>query len=338
MPTYCTQCGTSSSDDAYFCLTCGKRLKGGSSSPPPSEAGASSPNEVDGRSTSVQKKLPSPSPREDNPTESDQIIDESEYRALMQQVQGLRTYLQSLSCPADVDPWRFFMVFDRVHLKPGYVPNFLFTPRHYTFGPNGWSELSGGVFTLRTRRALWPPLWWWPVNQVVAHFLPHKAPKGRVISAPGWSGSSALPSRLQQGLKGLVFERSVSGFLQFAVFCLEAERWARQRIADWPEDANWQWVCSREWLEACVPALGHSSPPAPSRAPFALTVEDWQWLRSVDPQLHVCMRGTQVEVGGLAHSPWDGYGWLECELSWPNRFRIKRREKLGIAGSQRPIY
>jgi len=55
----------------------------------------------------------------------------------------------------------------------------------------------------------------------------------------------------------------------------------------------------------------------------------------VDPGLRVRMRGEKAEVGGLAYSRWDGFAWLDCELTWPNRCRISRLEELGIYGAIR---
>ena len=171
------------------------------------------------------------------------------------------------------------------------------------------------------------------MGRFLAYFLPHRAISARVIlpKKPGldqpWN-RPALRLLLPQGLKGLVFEQTASGCLQFAVFGLEALRWHRHRQTDWPYEPNWNWVCSREELEVLVPALRDSTPPVPD--PFSLRPEQLQWLRSVDPQLRVRIREGLAQVGGLAYSIKAGFAWLDCELIWPNRFRISRLEELGF--------
>ena len=295
MTISCSQCGTSFPDDFIFCLTCGKRLKEGVASPAPSEAGTATSRagaeDRIGRSPSVQEELPAPAPRKHDPTASDQVIDEGEYAALMERVQTLRTEIWSLPRPTDVDPWRFVAVFDRVHLKPGFVPDFTFEAvPDVAFGPRAWSELSQGSFTLTTRRAIWPPFSWGPPGQFMARLLPRQASRGcirRHTHNPVFRPKRLqLGLRLQQGLRGLVFERSASGYLQFAVFCLEALRWSRYPVVHWREVADWQWVCSQEHLTARIHAFAHSSPPPPLTR-FGLSADDWQWVRSVDPRLHV---------------------------------------------------
>ena len=176
----------------------------------------------------MQEDINSPSPHKGDHVESEQVIDASEYMALMQRVQALRTQVQARPRPEAFDPWSFFAVFDRVYLKPGYVPDFIFTPIEVLFGPGAWSELSRGAFTLTTRRVIWPARERGLVGQLIAHLLPQKATRARVICTNQHMVSSSerlgLRLRLQQGLEGLVFERSASGFLQFAVFSLEADR------------------------------------------------------------------------------------------------------------------
>jgi hypothetical protein len=66
-----------------------------------------------------------------------------------------------------------------------------------------------------------------------------------------------------------------------------------------------------------------------------LMEEQRHWLSTVDPGLRVRMRGEKAEVGGLAYSRWDGFAWLDCELTWPNRCRISRLKELGIYVSTR---
>ncbi len=274
----------------------------------------------------VAPATPSPSPREASLVDNEQVIDEREYVSLLEHLQALRQHIRALPRPTDVDPWRFFAPFDRVKLQPGYVPDFVFTPfGGRFFGPGAHTELEQGPFTLTTRRV---PLGLQETQGAHVMVMPpiqlHLYPK-EVLSL----------MLSQQGLEGLVFERSVSGFLQFAVFCLEADRWHRNRFAAFFLDADWQWVCSSHQLEAILPA----ALPFPQwRMLDGVSEEQIQWLRSLDPQLHVRIHGETAEVGGLAYSQWDGFAWLDCELTWPNRFRMKRLETLRIYQKPRPNF
>jgi len=258
--------------------------------------------------------------------EKEQVIDEREYVALLEHLQVLRQHVRALPRPTDVDPWRFFVPFDRLKLQSGYVPDFVFTPfGGRFFGPGAHTELEQGPFTLITRRV---PLGLQETEG--AHVL--VMPRVQLHLYPKEAFSLTLS---QQGLEGLVFERSVSGFLQFAVFCLEADRWHRNRVVDFYLDADWQWVCSSQHLEAILPAA------LPSPQWWILdgvSEEQSQWLRSLDHELRVRIHGETAEVGGLAYSKWDGFAWLDCELTWPNRFRVKRLEILRIYQKQRPNF
>lgn len=324
MTISCSQCGSSFPDDFNFCLTCGKRLNGGSVAPPPSEAGASRLRD-DGdrreRSAPAQEEIPAPSRREDDPNEITQEISEGEYLALVEPLQALREQVRWLARPLDFDPRRFFAVFDRVKPRRGYVPDFIFTPSSLNQpggGPMSWSM--EGRFNLYTRLVLAPRLY-------------------RRVAKP------APTTHGQPELKHLAFERSASGFLQFAVLCQEAELWRKSTVSWWTYASDWRWVCSRQRLEALVPELRDASALTPTYRMFgrSLTEEHRQWLSTVDAGLRVRMRGEKAEVGGLAYSHWDGFAWLDCELTWPNRFRISRLEELRIHGVSRtgagmPVY
>ena len=312
MTISCSQCGSSFPDDFNFCLTCGKRLTE-ATSPPPAAAVTARPDvgaeDGSGRSAELLEELPALSPsEEEDPTAITQVIDQGEYTVLVERVQALRNHVKGLARPAGFDPRRFFAVFDRVRLKPWHVPDFVFIP-----SPSIWRVAAGtpvgmdGTFSLSTRLA----------------FLPR--------------GYGRRPR-----LSGLVMEPSASGYLQFAMLGLEVQQWRQESVPHWTYASDWGWVCSPQHLETLTAAL---EAPSPLLAPFqrGLTEQQRRWLRQVDPQLRVRMRGEQAQVGGLAYSCWDGFAWLDCELSRPHGFRISRLEKLGIAGASRvgmgmPVY
>ena len=267
--------------------------------------------------------LPSP---DDGSATPHQVIDEGEYVTLLEQIQGVRQHVRGLTRPTELDPWRFFAPFDRVKLKPGYIPDFVFTPfERVAFGPGVSTEMENGPFTLTTRR------------------VPQSAQESEgahVIVKPPVELSlyrKAAFSHLleRQGVEGLVCERSASGFLQLAVFCLEADRWHRNRLTDFPLDPDWRWVCSAQQREALI--LAPPVPPYWARSP-GISQEQSTWLRNADAHLRVRIQEDTAEVGGLAYSPWDGFAWLDCELTWPNRFRITRLEVLYLYKKMRPMF
>ena len=274
----------------------------------------------------MQEETALPSPGEGSPIEDERVIDEREYVPLLEEVLAVRKHVAGLTRPADVDPWQFFAPYDRVKLRPEYVPDFVFTPlERIAFGPGTSTELEKGPFTFTTRRVL----------------LPLQESEGaRIIVMPPVELSlyrkEAFARMLeQQGLEGLVCERSALGFLQLTVFCLEADRWHRNRFADFPLDPDWRWVCSASQREALL--LAPAQPPYWAGS-LQLSQKESTRLQSMDPRLRVRIHGDTAEVGGLAYSPWDGFGWLDCELTWPNRFRITRLEVLYIARKFRPMF
>ena len=267
--------------------------------------------------------LPSP---DDGSIASPQVIDEGEYVPLLKQIQAVRQHVRGLTRPTELDPWRFFAPYDRVKLKPGYVPDFVFTPiERIAFGPGASSEIERGPFTLTTRRVALPPQ-----ESEGAHVI---VMPPKVLS--GYPDESFSHMLEQRGMEGLVCERSVSGFLQLAVFCLEADRWHRNRLPTFPLDPDWRWVCSAQQREALI--LAPAVPPYWARSP-GVSQEQSTWLRNADPRLRVRIQGDTAEVGGLAYSPWDGFAWLDCELTWPNRFRITRLEILYLYKKMRPLF
>jgi hypothetical protein len=310
MTISCSRCGNSFPDDFNFCLTCGDRLSKAASPAQPAAAVQAQPGTgaEDGRRSSAEllEALPALSLEEaDDPTSLTQVIDQGEYRVLVERVQALRDHVKGLARPADFDPRRFFAVFDRVRFKPWYVPDFVFIPTA-SMGAVGRMQ---GTFSLTTRLA----------------FLPWTHP---------WDYGN------QQRLTGLVVEPSASGFLQFAMLGLEVQQWRKESVPYWTYASDWTWVCSSQHLETLTAAL---EAPHPLLAPFqkGLTEPHRRWLQQVDPQLRVRIRGKQAQVGGLAYSRWDGFAWLDCELSRPDGFRINRLEKLGIGGAGRfgiPVY
>ena len=267
-----------------------------------------------------------PAPGDGSLAQDEQVIDEGEYLTLLEQLLAVRQHVAGLSHPGEVDPWRFFAPYDRVKLRPGYVPDFVFTPYGgMFFGPGASAEIEKGLFTLATRRVALQPQEGEGACVVVM-------PPVELSLYPKEAFARMLE---QQGLEGLVCERSASGFLQLAVFCLEADRWHRNRLVDLPLDPDWSWVCSAQRREALV--LTPAQPPywGVSRG---VSQEQGTRLRSADPRLWVRIHGDTAEVGGLAFSPWNGFAWLDCELTWPNRFRIARLEVLYIAGRSRPMF
>jgi len=314
MTISCSQCGSSFPDDFNFCLTCGKRLEEVTS--PPSAAvtarPAASAEDGSGSSAKLLEALPALSLEEEDPTSITQVIDQGEYSVLVERVQALRNHVQGLARPADFDPRHFFAVFDRVRLKPWHVPDFVFSP-----SPSIWRVAAqtpvgmNGTFSLSTRLA----------------FLPRG-------SSGGYGGEPRL--------RGLVMEPSASGYLQFAMLGLEVQQWRKEEVPHWAYASDWKWVCSSQRMKTLTAPL---EAPPPHLAPFqrGLTEQHRRWLRQVDPQLRVRMRGEQTRVGGLAHSRWDGFAWLDCELSRPDGFRISRLEELGIGtvsrtGMGMPVY
>jgi hypothetical protein len=326
MTISCSQCGSSFPDDFNFCLTCGKRLKE-ATSPPPAPAVTARPGvgagDGSGRSASPQEELPALSLEEKDPTAITLVIDQDEYSVLVERVQALRNQVKGLARPVDFDPRRFFAAFDRVRLKPWHVPDFIFIP-----SPSIWPVAAetpvgmDGTFSLYTRLA----------------FLPRRHP--RALKPNGYLLPWGYARRPR--LSGLIMEPSASGFLQFAMLGLEVQQWRQESVPHWTYASDWRWVCSSQHLETLTAAL---DAPSPLLAPFQarLTEQQRRWLRQVDPQLRVRMRGEQAQVGGLAYSCWDGFAWLDCELRRPHGFRISRLEKLGIGESSRvgmgmPVY
>ena len=315
MTISCNQCGSSFPDDFNFCLTCGKRLQEEAESPAPATAEAARPD-------AGQDERPALSLEEDDPTSIIHVIDQGEYRALVERIQALRTHVKGLARPTDFDPRRFFAAFDRVRLKPWHVPDFIFFP-----SPSIWPVPAetpvgmDGTFYFYMRLA----------------FLPRRYPR---ILKPNWH---ILPLGNPPLLSGLIMEPSASGFLQFAMLGLEAHEWRKESVPRWPTASVWHWVCSPQHLETLVAALDAPSPlPVPGLWSVSrLTEQQRRWVQQVDSRLCVRMRGNRARVGGLAHSHLDGFAWLDCELSPPGGFRISRLEKLGFgksSGFSIPVY
>jgi hypothetical protein len=331
MSISCSQCGSSFPDEFNFCLTCGKRLKEVTSPlPPPSAADAARAGAGaqvwSGLYAPVQQRPPTAlSMVEDDPKLVTRVIDPGEYSPLLERVQALRQEVAGLAQPADFDPRSFFAVFDRVKLLPWYVPDFVFFPSRPGgyFGEKMPGEMDG-IFHLYTRLAL----------------LPRRYPRRLKPSSPFLS-QTGMPQvwgyERPPGLPGLVMGWSVSSLLQFALLHLEVQVWREIAVPQWQHNPGWQWVCSRQRLEAIVAALDAPSSTVSTPQPMlesGLSEQQRLWLRRVDPRLRARRHSKQVWVGGLAYSRWHGFAWLECELTWPTRFEISRLDKLGIARSR----
>jgi hypothetical protein len=135
---------------------------------------------------------------DDRSVASQQIIDDHEYADILEQIQAVRQHVRGLSGPTELDPWCFFAPFDRVKLKPEYVPDFICIPFDGVyFGPGGHTGFAQGPLTLTTRRVSLPR----QPGEEARVIVP---PPIQLNSYPKEAFSLLLA---QQGLEGLVCER-----------------------------------------------------------------------------------------------------------------------------------
>ncbi|GAC1366673.1 MAG: hypothetical protein NVSMB44_30840 [Ktedonobacteraceae bacterium] len=251
------------------------------------------------------------------------LIAESECEQLFHRLHALRAQISPLPAQyhaegkAQLSQWpdrfdanRYFEVFDHIHLKPGYTLDYVFRSFYYPVeqGHYKWGNPDSGEILLYTRK-------------VSSRRLTSAKPFGPRFVGEPWP------------VPGLSFDRSASGFWQFAVFCLEAPQFYLHG-----DHEHLQWVGTRQQLEAILtslPVVTSSAPPMPG----TITQKARQHLSTLEVQPRVRIWGHSAEVVGLAFGVFRGFVFQHCQVSWPNCFHRLQSEPEGTyTGSIRPVY
>lgn len=168
---------------------------------------------------------------------------------------------------------RFFEVFDLVTLNEGYTLDYV-----YMYAG------SGGEPLLYTREIASEP-----------------------ISCPE-EYLQVFPERGRPYLRDLKFEKSASGFFQFAVFCLAVP----QFYLFWHAGYNdTEFVCTRRRLDELLDAI-------PRRRDYGIPDEDRSKLEAINLRPRVIIDGDSADVITVSFTNWGGFSHYRSHIKWPN--------------------
>lgn len=223
------------------------------------------------------------------------IVPESECDRLFDSLSALRASIGSIPSeylrhaeeppvapPPRFDANRFFEVFDRVRLLPGYRLDYV-----YQFTAMGGNPL------LYAREIDESPLS--SAGEYCAKF-PY--------------ASSNPPYR-----ERLVFEKSPDGFFQFAVFSLEVTKFYLHWHSQYHDT---QFICRARDLERVLAGIPSTESRFPG--PISVSEESRGKLRARDLRPVVCLDGDDGVVTALTFTKWGGFKLSRAHLRWPNRY------------------
>jgi len=199
---------------------------------------------------------------------SETIISEEESGVLLERLAKLRSEIG-----ARFDANRFFEVFDLVTLNEGYTLDYVYFRDHL-----------GGRPLLYTREV-----------------------ESQPISSPEeyWQ---AFPGDDWPFLKDLRFEKSASGFFQFALFCLAAPQFNLFWHALYNDT---EFVCTRRRLNQLLDAI-------PRRKDYGVVDEDRSKLNAIALGPRVKIDGDSADVVTVSFTKWGGFSHCHSHIRWPN--------------------
>ena len=196
------------------------------------------------------------------------------------------------------DANRFFEVFDKVRLNEGYVLDYVYFSAGFF----------GGRPLLYTRKIDSEPLS--SVKDLKHIFVEN--PDYPFPSSMAWTDDVYFRNENHPYRKDIEFEKTPSGYFQFALFCIAVEQFYLYQ-----HDAYKlvYFIITQSELEERL-------------WKFHLPEKDQMTIRATDLRPTITQNNNSAGVKVAYFSPWRGYKYYSCNIKWPNIINDRRVEKI----------